>query len=374
MRSALISALLVSALCIPASHTLPNTHRSVHYAAFAVAPHLAIPVTKGKKRNPTIRIPASHNGPLHQKNNRLLHSPPGVQGEREHVVMDMAGGPLHKQNYLLGHPNPGVQSQRKHTVLEMGGRSDVGAGSPTTIVFPGGGIYFWWQAGAAKSLLQHYNLSKAHLMGASAGALTAALAACDIDFDRAFEVAQRLAMQYDIYDRPGGLMGIWGGIIYQWLDELLPDDAAKRCNRRLSISVAEVTWKRPPKLLNRRLIDTYESKEDVIEACMTSVHIPFFLDKKPWRDFRGGVCIDGSITSLARGKKWHVKKDEPVPTMLVDHADDLVLKGKDWGFLETLSEAGFREMFNMGYQHMEALHAQGVLSERDATLGDILIA
>eukprot|EP00285_Hemiselmis_virescens_P005159 CAMPEP_0173397866 /NCGR_PEP_ID=MMETSP1356-20130122/39718_1 /TAXON_ID=77927 ORGANISM="Hemiselmis virescens, Strain PCC157" /NCGR_SAMPLE_ID=MMETSP1356 /ASSEMBLY_ACC=CAM_ASM_000847 /LENGTH=92 /DNA_ID=CAMNT_0014357221 /DNA_START=9 /DNA_END=283 /DNA_ORIENTATION=+ len=92
---------------------------------------------------------------------------------------------------------------------------------------------------------------------------------------------------------------------------------------------------------------------------MTSVHVPFFLDKKPWKDFRGGVYIDGSVTSLLRGKQWHVKKNEPMPTFTLDHKDDTVLTTKDWGFLETLSPRGFREMYDLGYRHMEELHDRG---------------
>ena len=42
-----------------------------------------------------------------------------------------------------------------------------------------------------------------------------------------------------------GLAGVWGGIIRQWLEELLPADAAERCNgcvggRRMSVRV--VVW------------------------------------------------------------------------------------------------------------------------------------
>lgn len=35
-------------------------------------------------------------------------------------------------------------------------------------------------------------------------------------------------------------MGIWGGIIQQWLEECLPEDAAQRCAGRLQVSIAEV--------------------------------------------------------------------------------------------------------------------------------------
>ena len=34
-----------------------------------------------------------------------------------------------------------------------------------------------------------------------------------------------------------GLYGIWGGVIRQWLDELLPEDAAQRCDGRVELLV-----------------------------------------------------------------------------------------------------------------------------------------
>ena len=39
------------------------------------------------------------------------------------------------------------------------------------IVFPGGGIFFWWQAGAVKALQEFYDLDAYDFAGASAGSL-----------------------------------------------------------------------------------------------------------------------------------------------------------------------------------------------------------
>ena len=47
----------------------------------------------------------------------------------------------------------------------------------------------------------------------------------------------RLAAEYSIWSRPQGLMGVWGGIIRQWLEELLPHNAAELCRCRVSVSV-----------------------------------------------------------------------------------------------------------------------------------------
>ena len=37
-----------------------------------------------------------------------------------------------------------------------------------------------------------------------------------------------------------GLLGVWGGLIRQWLHVMLPADAAERCNGRLHLHVLEL--------------------------------------------------------------------------------------------------------------------------------------
>lgn len=50
-----------------------------------------------------------------------------------------------------------------------------------------------------------------------------------------------------------------------------------------------------------------------------------------------------------------------------------MLADKNWGFLETISESSFKEMFDCGYAHMEALHADGSLTGKDAAMRGILL-
>jgi hypothetical protein len=42
------------------------------------------------------------------------------------------------------------------------------------------------------------------------------------------DLAHQLCMQHGVFDRPLGLMGVWGAIVREWLDMLLPEDAADR--------------------------------------------------------------------------------------------------------------------------------------------------
>mmetsp|Transcript_5955 Transcript_5955/g.13227 ORF Transcript_5955/g.13227 Transcript_5955/m.13227 type:complete len:165 (+) Transcript_5955:87-581(+) len=97
------------------------------------------------------------------------------------------------------------------------------------LVFPGGGLFFYWQAGVISYLRQEgYDLSVNHLSGASAGALTATLTATGVDFEEATRVALDLSKKAGIWDR--GLQGIWGPLIQEWLEILLPHNATKLVN------------------------------------------------------------------------------------------------------------------------------------------------
>lgn len=76
------------------------------------------------------------------------------------------------------------------------------------LVFPGAGIFFYWQAGAVTYLREAgYDLSRVSMSGASAGALTATLAATEVNFYEATDAAIRLSREAGVMSRPMGLMG-----------------------------------------------------------------------------------------------------------------------------------------------------------------------
>jgi hypothetical protein len=108
------------------------------------------------------------------------------------------------------------------------------------LVFPGGGIFFYWQAGAVQYLReQGYDLSRVSFSGASAGALTATLTASNVDFYDATKLALDMSEEAGIWERRAGLQGIWGPIIETWLDELLPNNAVETVEGRVCAPHAE---------------------------------------------------------------------------------------------------------------------------------------
>lgn len=139
--------------------------------------------------------------------------------------------------------------------------ADAAASDITTLACPGGGLFFWWQAGFVQGLRdQQYDLAarNLHLTGASAGALTATLAACDVDMDRALDLALELCDRREIFERPLGLMGVWGDIVREWMEELMPDDAHEICSGRVHLllsAVAPLGAGTP--LLQRRVVSEY---------------------------------------------------------------------------------------------------------------------
>eukprot|EP00879_Flechtneria_rotunda_P004485 GHRR01004739.1.p1 GENE.GHRR01004739.1~~GHRR01004739.1.p1 ORF type:complete len:311 (+),score=93.02 GHRR01004739.1:181-1113(+) len=153
----------------------------------------------------------------------------------------------------------------------------------------GSGVYFWWQLGAVQYLMQHFQLSKVPMVGASGGALAAVLASCEVDPQEVMESAYRMSLQHNIWEKPLGLMGCWGERIEEWLDELLPADAAARCRDQVGIVVTQL-----PRC-NQVAISDFRDKKDLINVAMASAHVPLFLDWKVSRQCRGVQCVDGSF-------------------------------------------------------------------------------
>ncbi|KAI8466339.1 MAG: hypothetical protein J3K34DRAFT_433904 [Monoraphidium minutum] len=167
------------------------------------------------------------------------------------------------------------------------------SGAVAHIAWPGYGVLFFWQLGCMRYLQAHLGrelAGGASLTGSSAGALVCILAACGVDPHAALRRAAELADAAGVGPRPWGLAGVWGGLVRRWLSELLPEDAAPRCNAaRVSVAVTRLPF------LTSEAVSGFKDKADVIEATMASVHIPLFMDGRPWACCRGVRCIDGSF-------------------------------------------------------------------------------
>lgn len=101
-------------------------------------------------------------------------------------------------------PSNTVQLERPTTIISP--LPEV-AKSKLTLTWAGAGLYFFWQLGAVKLLLEKFDLRTVPFAGASGGALASVLAACHCDPEYVLETAYELSLEHQIWERPLGLAG-----------------------------------------------------------------------------------------------------------------------------------------------------------------------
>ena len=240
-----------------------------------------------------------------------------------------------------------------HSRATIKRRAGTGLQTDPHLVFPGGGIFFYWQAGVISFLRdQQYNLTATTATGASAGALTATLTAASVDFKVATSLALDMAAQAGIWDRKAGLQGIWGPIIHDWLDQLLPSNVLDVVDKRLSLLVT------PVPSFDKERIESFESREDLINCNMASVHIPWFLDGNlVTSKFRNQPCIDGSFLA----KNHHYHPIDPQDTIILDYKQDPAYQRRGvLDFVEAMSPDGIWSMLEDGKSFAKQMEEEGV--------------
>ena len=265
----------------------------------------------------------------------------------------------------LAFSNTASNSARKTDAAASDSSSSLDIPQRAHLVFPGGGIFFYWQAGYIDYLRQQqYDLSTSISMtGASAGALCATLTAADVDFDTATQLALDMARDAGVWNRQGGLQGIWAGMIRDWLDQLLPEDAAERLmERQVSLLVT------PLPTFGKHRVNTFRDKQDVIAANMASVHIPWFLDGKLVANFRDKTVMDGSFLSRPEHYAAH---DSHATTLMLDYSQDPSLQQKNLlDAVTALSPDGIWGLLEQGRQFARRQDEEGLLAHFSRRLED----
>jgi hypothetical protein len=125
--------------------------------------------------------------------------------------------------------------------------------------------------------------------GASAGSLLAACLKSGMPLDQVVE--QNLRLMHDL--RQGGTRGRLGAVLNKFLVEHLPEDAHIKCQDQAYVAVTKIT-----PIARPLLVSSFPDRSDLIEALMTSCHIPFWLDGNAFRYFRGERHCDGGLTNF----------------------------------------------------------------------------
>uniref|UniRef100_A0A7S0WTC8 Patatin n=1 Tax=Chlamydomonas leiostraca TaxID=1034604 RepID=A0A7S0WTC8_9CHLO len=228
-----------------------------------------------------------------------------------------------------------------------------------TVSWAGAGLYFFWQLGAMKYLAERYDLTKIPMAGASGGALAAVLAACGVPADRVMQHAYDLSVKHNIWERPLGLLGVWGSLIEKWLDDLLPDNAHELCRGRITVVVTTL-----PDMAQVGISD-YTSKKDLIDACMASSHIPLLLDMRLTKRHRGRSCVDGSFPDFFTGLNSELLRCGG-QAVIFDYWEDPGLQRQ--GRMDMLKLKSYDEIYRyyeVGYAYAERLHTAGKFAGYD---------
>jgi Patatin-like phospholipase len=227
----------------------------------------------------------------------------------------------------------------------------------THLIFPGGGIYFYWQAGAITYLKeQNYDLNSTTMTGASAGALSATLTATNVDFYKATELALQMAVDAGIWDRSRGLQGIWGDLIYEWLNELLPPDAVQRVNHteRLTLLVT------PVPSFGKMRVSNFRDREDLLRCNMASVHLPWFLDSKLTATFRDYPAIDGSFLARERDYFHSGTNHSSRNNVVIDYNQDPKYQSQSLlSFINAVSPSVIYKMLEDGKRYAKIMEEKG---------------
>ncbi|XAR53124.1 Triacylglycerol lipase [Bertholletia excelsa] len=154
--------------------------------------------------------------------------------------------------------------------------------------FSAAGLLFPYHLGVAEFLIEKsYIKDRTPLAGSSAGAIVCAVIASGASMQEALKATKVLAEDC----RQRGTAFRLGAVLRDVLDKFLPNDVHARSNGRIRVAVTQLLW-RPRGLL----VDMFDSREDLINAVITSSFVPGYLAPRPATMFRNRLCVDGGMT------------------------------------------------------------------------------
>jgi len=157
--------------------------------------------------------------------------------------------------------------------------------------FSAGGLLFPYYLGVVSELRAMGILTDdTPVAGASAGSLIAACSKSGLGTGALKDALTDLAAQC----RRLGTRHNLGPVLEGVLREVLPQDMGERataCN--VHVAVTHVLPQPKPVL-----VSSYEGRDDLISALLTSCHIPWYFDGRLTTTFRGVVACDGGLTNF----------------------------------------------------------------------------
>ncbi|GIL86898.1 hypothetical protein Vretimale_15562 [Volvox reticuliferus] len=130
---------------------------------------------------------------------------------------------------------------------------------------------------------------KVQMAGASAGSLAVATYNCGLEPEKATQALHEFASNC----RSNGTRYRLGGLLRDFLHAYLPDDAHERCRGNTHVALTRLF-----PVVRSEMVSEFESKDDFINALLTSCHIPFYFNGSWMTEFRGKFYMDGGVAAF----------------------------------------------------------------------------
>ncbi|KAF8064606.1 HEBP2 [Scenedesmus sp. PABB004] len=156
--------------------------------------------------------------------------------------------------------------------------------------FSAGGLVFPYYVGLVSRLVDAGVLSRpSQLAGSSAGSLIAASFNAGLDM----ATVERSMIEFGEDCLKHGTRYRLGPLLRDFLQQYLPADAHERCSGTTHVAVTRLLpyWQ-------TQTVSSFESRDDLIAALLTSCHIPWYFDGRWMTKFRGRYCVDGGVMAF----------------------------------------------------------------------------
>jgi hypothetical protein len=116
-------------------------------------------------------------------------------------------------------------------------------------------------------------------------------------------------------------------------------------------------------------VHDFTSRDDLIDACLASTHIPMFMDGTLSASFRGKAYIDSDLMTLRRGSTAAALPIAGAPSVRIASGKDPRIRKiaqKFGASLQLMSKDGIEEMQEWGRRHVHVLDSAGKLEALEA--------
>jgi hypothetical protein len=173
------------------------------------------------------------------------------------------------------------------------------------LVMSGGGFLGYYLVGVdrvLRKLQQEGKLLKVvRYAGTSVGALASVAMVCNLG-DHMIALYDNLQGTPDFFPK-----------IRDYFISILPPDAYEQCTGRVHIVISRLEFLGGflPHL-KPMVVSSFENNHDLVEACMASCSVPYFVSSHLFYPYRGFLCMDGFFT-----KNVHIFEDSTRPQLVV---------------------------------------------------------